>query len=1119
MAHPAGQGSSINYHLNLTSKFMNKLFIRQAKGLITCLFIFGLSAFWSPQAAAQERNLPRVTIRMERVPMSEIMAEIERQTTYLFVTGADVDTDRITSIDVDAAPLREALNRMIAGSDVTYDIRSLSIILSVKQPVKPVSVTGRVRDAKGLPVIGASVVVKGTPIGVSTDVEGRFALTVPSTDTAQLEISFLGYETQVFSVGGGRTQFEVTLRESTSEIESVVVTALGIKRSEKALSYNAQKVSAEDIGAVKDVNLMNSLNGKIAGAVINSSAAGIGGATRVVLRGLKSISSSNNALYVVDGVPLFNNNNGEMQSEFESQPRGEGITDLNPDDIESMTVLTGPSAAALYGSSAANGVIVITTRKGKAGRPQITFSNQTTFSSPLMMSEFQHTYGNQPKTYASWGPRLETPSSYDPKDFFNTAVNTQTNASISVGNERNQTYASLMHVYANGIIPNNSYDKYSVTIRNTTSFLQDRITLDAGFSYVETKDQNMLSSGRYFNPLTSLYTYPRGENVEDLLLFEIYDSNRKHYVQNWAWGRGALDMQNPLWMMYRNLQNNKRRRSMMNVSLTYKVNDWLTLAGRAKGDLSVGESQRKLYASTDPLFAGGDKGFFEFTKEENTHRYGDFIATVDKRWEDFSLFVNAGGSISDQLSSLAGARGPLELSNFFSLTNTNPYGASGQRLQERKREQEQALFASVEAGWRDMLYLSATIRNEWHSNLAYTHHLSYSFPSIGLSALVHEMVEMPKFIDFLKVRGSWAEVGSPIPWGISYLTYKWKQGSWSTSATRPIENLRPENTSSWEVGLSTRMFGNSLSLDFTYYQSSTEHQTFLVPLSGSAGYENMYAQTGNVENRGFELSIGYDKTWRDFSWSSGITLSHNRNRVVSLMNNYYDPQTDKYYTLKEYEVAGMGGGNFIMTEGGTMGDLYAYGDLRLDENGYIYINPTDPKLMVTDERIKLGSVLPDYNLGFRNDFSYKGLNLSILFSGRFGGIVVSPTQGYLDGLGVSKASAEAREAGGVPLNNGLIDAQHYYETIGLGQVLSHYTYSATNIRLQELSVGYTFPKKWVGDRVKLTASFVGRNLWMIYCKAPFDPELTASTGSYLQGIDYFMQPSMRSVGFNVQLKF
>ena len=937
------------------------------------------------------------------------------------------------------------------------------------------TVTGKVTDQSGEPLIGATVLVTGTTNGASTNATGDYSIQVP--EGASLTFQYIGYEAKTEKVGA-RTKVDVKLEQSKQTIDEVVVIGYGtVKKTD--LTGSVANVKMSDIKDVPVVSVDQALQGRIAGADIMATTGEPGATTSIRIRGTRSISASNEPLIIVDGVI-------------------DGIHDLNDinsADIESISVLKDASSTAIYGARGSNGVIVITTKKGKTGRPQISFSNQTTFSSPLKMPEFQTKYGNQPRTYSSWGGVLATPSSYNPQDFFNTAANTQTNASISVGNEKNQTYASLMHVYANGILPNNSYDKYSVTVRNTTSFLQDRMTLDAGFSYVETEDQNMLSAGRYFNPLTSLYTYPRGESVEDLMMFEIYDSNKKRYVQNWAWGRGALDMQNPLWMMHRNVQNNKRRRSMMNASLTYKVTDWLTLAGRAKADLSVGESSRKLYASTDPLFAGGDNGFFEFTKEEDTHRYGDFIATVNKHWEQFSLFANVGASISDQLSSIAGARGPLELPNFFSLTNTNPYGASGQRLQERKREQEQAVFASVEAGWRGMLYLTATVRNEWHSNLAYTNNLSYCFPSVGLSGLIHEMVKLPSFIDYLKVRASWAEVGSPIPWGISYLTYKWKQGSWSTSATRPIQNLRPENTTSWEVGLNARLFANSLSLDFTYYKSNTKHQTFLVPLSGSAGYENMYAQTGNVENKGFELSIGYDKTWRDFSWSSSLTLSHNKNKVVELMNNYYDPQTDKYYTLKEYEVASMGGANFIMTEGGTMGDLYAYGDLRLDENGYIYINPNDPKLMVTDERIKLGSVLPDYNAGFRNDFSYKGINLSLLFSARFGGIVVSPTQGFLDGLGVSKASADARDAGGVPINNGRIDAQHYYETVGLGQLLSHYTYSATNVRLQEMSIGYTFPKKWMGDRVKLTASLVGRNLWMIYCKAPFDPELTASTGS------------------------
>ena len=295
---------------------------------------------------------------------------------------------------------------MVKGTDVAYRIDASNVVLSaVRKEVsaQPRFVSGKVLDAQGNPVVGAAVIVKGTTVGMSTGADGDYLLQIsPSAGNAVLVVNYLGFRPVEVTVGN-RTQIDFTLHEESQAVDAVVVTALGIKRSEKALSYNAQQVSSEDISIVKDVNLMNSLNGKIAGAVINSSASGIGGATRVVLRGLKSIISSNNALYVVDGIPLFNNNNGEIKSEFESQPRGEGLTDLNPDDIESMTVLTGPSAAALYGSSAANGVIVITTKKGKAGRPQISFSNQTTFSSPLKMPEFQTKYGNQPRTYSSWG--------------------------------------------------------------------------------------------------------------------------------------------------------------------------------------------------------------------------------------------------------------------------------------------------------------------------------------------------------------------------------------------------------------------------------------------------------------------------------------------------------------------------------------------------------------------------------------------------------------------------------------------------------------------------------------------------------------------------------------------
>ena len=335
--------------------------------------MLGLCAIWSPRAAAQNRSLPQVTIRMDRVPMSQIMSEIERQTKYLFVTGSDVKTDRITSLDVTAVPLTEALNRMVAGADLTYDIRSLSIILSVKKAEQPAAVAGYVRDGSGQPVIGATIIVRDTSTGTTTDADGRFTLSVPAPSTAWLEVSYLGYEPQAVAVGN-RTSFDITLREAASEIESVVVTALGIKRSEKALSYNAQQINAEDIVAVKDVNFVNSLNGKVAGLNINASSSGVGGSSKVVMRGSKSIEQSSNALYVIDGIPMCNFRS-DGSEEFDSQGSSEAIADLNPEDIESMTVLSGAAAAALYGSDAANGAILITTKRGKAGQTTVTVSS------------------------------------------------------------------------------------------------------------------------------------------------------------------------------------------------------------------------------------------------------------------------------------------------------------------------------------------------------------------------------------------------------------------------------------------------------------------------------------------------------------------------------------------------------------------------------------------------------------------------------------------------------------------------------------------------------------------------------------------------------------------------
>ena len=441
---------------------MKKKVSGNTKSLIISLFAV-LSCLTASHASAQTA---RVTIGMRQVKMEQVMNEIEKQTRYLFIHDKNLDTDRTVSVEVRDRPVAEALEQMVGGTGLTYEINGSNIILSERRggvgatpDETPQTVAGTVTDSRGLPVIGASVIIKGTTIGVSTDVNGGFELRIPSgTQVPVLLVNYLGYEPQEVAVNG-RSEIAVTMQESAVAVENVVVTALGIKRQEKALSYNVQQVKAEDITTVKDANFVNSLAGKIAGLQINASASGTGGSTRVVMRGVKSISGNNNALYVIDGIPMPDLRSSQTEGIYETPDGGdfEGISNLNPEDIESMSVLSGATAAALYGSQGANGVILITTKKGSAGRVRVNFSNNTTFSSPFVMPDFQNTYGTSSTSPSmSWGTKLDSPTSYDPRDFFQTGFNTTNSVSISGGTERNQTYFSAASLNSRGIIPTTS---------------------------------------------------------------------------------------------------------------------------------------------------------------------------------------------------------------------------------------------------------------------------------------------------------------------------------------------------------------------------------------------------------------------------------------------------------------------------------------------------------------------------------------------------------------------------------------------------------------------------------------------------------------------------------------
>ena len=1064
-------------------------------------------------------------LQMSRATVEQVLDRIEATSDYVFLyKESEIDRSRTVSLTGKSTRIADILNEVFAGTNVTWTIDDRQIVLAVKkeEPKKPsgkLEISGLVLDDGGFPLIGAGVLIKGTTTGTVTDIDGRFSLTVPQKGSI-VEVSSLGFITYEFSATS-EEPMTISLQSDTQTLDEVVVTALGIKRATKALSYNVQEVASEKITAVKDPNFMNSLSGKIAGVNINASSNGPGGAARVVMRGVKSISKSNQALYVVDGVPISNSGGdiGDAAGEamYAAQPGGEGISDLNPEDIASISVLSGPAASALYGSSAANGVILITTKKGEEGKVKVNFSNNTTFSTPFRMPEFQSEYGNRPGEFMSWGEK-GTALEYNPADFFRTGSNVNNSLAVSIGNARNQSYLSISANNSQGVLPNNDYNRYNVTFRNTTKFLDDKMTLDASINYVIQNQKNMVSQGVYFNPLEMVYLWPRGEDFNEVRMYKEWDPMRNIYVQRWNWA-GTFDpsIDNPYWEMYEKVRSNKKNRYILNASLSYDILDWLNLTARARFDNVLTNSENKYSASTNTFWTqGSNTGYYSEGREDFRQAYADLLVNINKSWTDWSVSANIGGNWSYESDSMNGYGGGLGLiPNVFNVFNVDR--TQGTPSQSNYKRMDMAVFGSAEVGWKSMLFLTLTARNEWSSTLANTTQLSYFFPSVGLSAVISQMAEMPAWLDFLKVRASWADVGSPLPVNLTGTSYIWnvENQSWTLPDYRPLTNLYPEKTISWEAGVDFR-FLKHFNFDLTWYLSDTKNQTLTVNTSAAAGgYTKMYVQTGNVRNWGFEAALGYNASWSDFFWDGSFTFSANRNRITELLDDYYDPITDAHYSVSELRM----GSNYLV-KGGSMGDVYSTKEFARDPEGNIAINSATGNVMSVDlgnNPVKLGSVLPDANLGWSNSFSYKGINLNILFTARIGGIAISPTQAFLDYYGVSQASADARNAGGIRVNGGLVDAEGYYKVAK--DITSEYAYDATSVRLQELSIGYTFPTKWFKDKMKLSCSLIGRNLWMIYCKAPFDPETTASTGTYNQGYDYFMSPSLRNLGFSVNFEF
>lgn len=987
------------------------------------------------------------------------------------------------------------------------------------------TVTGTVLDPAGEPIIGASVSIPGKGALGVTDFNGQFSVKAHRGQT--LRISYVGYTPVDVKVTG--EPITVTMREDAKALNEVVVTALGIKKEAKSLSYNVQQIPGGDVNIVADANFVKNLNGKVAGVTINSAASGVGGGARVVMRGAKSISGNNNALYVIDGIPLIDMSAAATQPTgvYEGAAQtGDPLSAINPEDIQEISVLSGPSAAALYGSAAANGVVMVTTKKGTEGQTRVTISNNTTFQRVALLPEFQTTYGtSEPGSYLSWGSKLVNPSTFDPADFFQTGFTVANGASLTTGTARNQTYLSIGSTNAEGVVHNNNYSRYNATLRNTTKMANDKLTMDLSFMISQIKERNMTSQGLYYNPLVPLYLFPAGEDVTKMQAYRRWDSERGLATQFFPYS-STMALQNPYWITEDINMPNKKHRYTASAQFRYEFAPWINVTARVKLDRDVQTRERKYNAGTNLQYAS-KYGFYSKENISNQQVYGELLGSINKYFADneWNLTANFGANFENTNYVNDYFGGQLKtVANKFTFANVDFAGRDLARTDSYDLK-KRAIFATAQLGYRSMVYLDLSARNDWSSTFKGTNTSSFFYPSVGLSGILTEILGMnSNLLNYLKLRVSYSEVGNDPGVYVAIPYYEIKDGAVVTSTRRPNSNLKPERTKSWEAGLNLAMFDNHFRLDATFYKSSTYNQFFERQLAASTGYTSEIFNGGKVDNRGLELTARYTNTWGDWSFASYLTYSINRNKIIELAPNYVDPYTGEPAPLTEMIMGSTSMYQTRITEGGSIGDIYV-NTLRTDEHGAIYVNPADNTVVTQpDQFVKVGNASPRYNIGWGNDVRWKGINFGFLVTARVGGVGVSQTQSVMDYYGASKATEDARNNGGAIVNGRPIPAQDFYQKVGStgqnGGIGSWYTYSATNVRLAEFTLGYDFPvQKW-GSFVKgLNLSFIGKNLFFFYRKAPYDPELTASTGTYFQGIDNFMSPSLRSLGFSVKVEF
>ena len=1018
--------------------------------------------------------------------------------------------------------------RLFAGKEKCFP--EIQRVDSLAREEKCAVVKGVVCDAQGEAIVGVNIIEKGTMNGVTTDRRGKFSLEVDLHGT--LIVSFVGYRTRIIPVEG-RTDFVITLEHDYILLDDVIVTALGLQKKESALSYAAIQVDKDELVRVKNPNMIVALMGKVAGMQVNRSSSGMGGAVKVVMRGNRSVAGNNQPLYVIDGVPMLNESSEQPYTaiggtaDAGNRDAGDGISNLNPEDIESISILKGAPAAALYGTQAANGVILITTKKGLAGKQEVAFTSSVAFDKAMMLPKLQNHYGMSDEI-ESWGERENITTGNPIPSFFRTGVTAIHSLSFMTGNERVQTYFSYANTMGKGILGKHELSKHNINFRETATFYEGRLKIDGNVNLLSQHVKNRpVPGGFYMNPLVGLYRFPRGMDITEYKEhFEVWSEERHLNVQNWHAPTEDFE-QNPYWIQERITSRDQRTRVIASLALNLKITNCFSVQARGNVDYVNDKFRQKYYASTAPALAGNNGRYID-SGNEQVQTYGDVIGTYKGKFSDFSLDVSLGVSISRKKANelrYDSKTASLKFANVFNIANINMNTSAYISEQIDAIREMQSLFITTQIGFRDYLFLDVSARNDWSSTLAYTSRESRGFfyPSIGVSCLMNRVLKLPEQVTSGKVRVAWSKVGNDIPLYITNpVAHVLAGGGIQASDAASFEEMKPEMSLSVEVGTEWKFFDSRLHIDFTYYQTHTKNQFFKLPAKDGDEYAYRYVNAGNIQNTGVELMIeGTPVEIKNFSWKTGINYAFNKNKVVRLHVELPVFQYGPYGFSSSYAMK--------LKKGGSFGDIYGKAFKRDTDGKILYETDGErqglPMIEGDGNTVKVGNANPDFTLGWTNAFSWKGLELSLLVDGRYGGKVLSQTQADMDMYGVTKVTGDARDRGYVILEGEKItNVKGFYKSIvgGRAGVTEYYMYDATNFRLRELALGYTFPKRWM-EATKffrdVQLAFTARNLFFIYKEAPFDPDLILSTGNDNQAIEVYGMPTTRSMGFSLRVMF